>query len=46
MKIRGAINYKRKDIILISIVIGLCEIAFNYLASEYFSNSFVTASLY
>jgi|GEM_PF-6041689 len=43
---RGAIKYKKKEIILISIVIGLYIIAFIYIASEYLSNPSVTASLY
>ncbi len=43
---RGAIKYKRKEIILISIVVGLYVIAFLYIASEYLSNPSITASLY
>ena len=35
---RGAIKYKRKEIILISIVFGLYIITFLYLANEYLSN--------
>jgi hypothetical protein len=34
---RGAIKYKRKEIILMSIFIGLYIIAFIFLASEYVS---------
>jgi hypothetical protein len=43
---RGAIKYKRKEILLISIVVGLYVIAFLYIASEYLSNPSATASLY
>ncbi len=34
---RGAIRYKRKEIILMSIFIGLYIIAFIYLSGEYVS---------
>ena len=43
---RGAIKYKKKEIILISIVIGLYIIAFLYIASEYLSDLSATALLY
>jgi hypothetical protein len=39
---RGAIRYKRKEIILMAIFIGLYLIAFIYLASEYVSSPMVS----
>ena len=46
INMRGAIKYKRKEIVLISIVVGLYIIAFLYIASEYLSDPSATASLY
>ena len=43
---RGAIKYKRKEIMLISVVIGLYIVALLYIASEYLSDPSATSSLY
>lgn len=43
---RGAIKYGKKEIIFISIFIGVYIIALIYIASEFLSNPSVTASAY
>lgn len=43
---RGAIKYRKKEIIFISIFIGLYLIAIIYIASEYLSSTSIAALSY